>query len=302
MAITTQKKQITLEAAKATWGKAHCRKVTTAADIAGQLGGTYFELNRTNALLVEVPEYVWFDVDDTDIDPAVSGKTGIEVDISSGDSAAVIAAAIKAALTNYKVSLSGAELTIENRFIGAITAESNATSGFTLEVLASGLSVELGATEGAIELALEGSFVDITSNQTGGLILDQIFQGSKATVSMNVLEVSKANFDALVGEVVGDNLTPVAGTKLSGYGESRLFKSMFDLGGTLILHPIRLEDADKSADYVFWKTAPKPESLNFDGTAAQVMAITFESYLDPTTNKKINLFARGDWSQDGLSA
>jgi hypothetical protein len=106
----------------------------------------------------------------------------------------------------------------------------------------------------------------------------------------------------LVGSVTGDSVTPVAGTTVTGFGESRLFQSLVALGGVMILHPIRLPNTDRSNDWVFWRSAPKLNGLNFDGTAPQAMDITFEAYLDRGVNKKINLVAKGDWAQEGLDA
>jgi hypothetical protein len=282
--------------------------VTTVANTANVLAGKYLPLNFFSPNLVETTGYIWFD-DGVATDPAPVGLTLIAaVPVTSGDLAPVVATAIETALNAYTVgtykplkvvSKVGAELKIENKFIGKITAESDAdTTGFSLEVLVSGVGLELGATSEGIELALEAQVVDITSNQTGGIIASQVYTGSSASLTMNLLEVSKERFDLLVGQVTGDSVTPVSGTTVTGYGESRLFQSLDDLGGQLILHPIRLPDTDFSSDVIFWKSAPKPQTLNFDGTAPQTLTVEFTAYLDLSKDKKINLFAKGDWTQE----
>lgn len=310
MSQTTKRIDAVLEAARVKWGKAHCRTITAVANTANVLAGKYLPVNYMKPDLTEVLGYVWFD-DSSASDPAPSGLTLIgAVDVTSGDSAAVVAAALKVTLDAevvgvttakaFKAStVSGAVVTVENKFIGAITAESDPDStGFTRSSLVVGNGMDLGSTSDAIELSMQAQSVDITSNQTGGLIASQIYTGSSASLKMNLLEVSKERFDLLVGEVTGDSLTPAGGTKVVGYGESRLFQSLDDLGGQLILHPIRLASDDYSSDVIFWKSAPKPQTLNFDGSAPQVMAVEFTAYLDVSKDTSINLFAKGDWTQD----
>ena len=304
---STRRIDAQLEAATARWGRVECRTVTTVADSSGSLNDTYFDLNMVGADFSEQQYYVWFNVSAAGVDPAVSGKIGIQVAIATDATAEVVATAIEAAVNlldkEVFVSVSGSVITFENQIQGAITAEADSGStGFTLVQAAAGVTVDLGATSGALELTSSTEVVDITSNQTGSIIGSQIYVGSAVEISMSLIEVTKERFDILVGEVTGDSVTPVSGTKVTGYGESRLFQALDELGGQLILHPIRLAVTDKSSDVVFWKSAPKPESLNFDGTAPQELAVSFTAYLDSAYNSAINLYSRGDWTQKGLRA
>ena len=299
---TTRRIDATLEAATARWGRSQCRTITTVADVADSLDGTYFDLNLIGYDFLEAQYYVHFGAD-----PVIVGKTAIPATITTGDTAAVVAAAIKTAVDAADiacfVTVASDVVTIENQVQGAVTAETDSGStGFTLAVGTVGLSVELGATSGPLDLALSTEAVDIVSNQTGSLIGSQIFTGATAEVSMSLIEVTKERFDILVGEVTGDSVTPVAGTKVTGFGESRLFQSLDELGGQLILHPIRLAASDKSADVVFHRSAPKVETLNFDGSSVQEMPVTFTAYLDQNFNSAINLFVKGDWTQKGIRA
>lgn len=308
MGTTTKRIDATLEAANVKWGKLHCRSFTTVANTANVLAGKYLPVNYLTPGLVEVTGYVWFD-DGVESDPAPSGLTLIgAVSVTSGDVASVVASAMKTTLDAAVVTgtikafkpstVSGAVITVENKFIGAVSEETDPDStGIVDEIVRVGLGVDLGATSEGIELSMEAQVVEIKSNQTGEIISEEIYVGSSASLSMSLLEVSKERFDLLVGEVTGDTLTPSGGTKLAGFGESRLYQSLSDLGGQLILHPIRLPVTDYSSDVIFWKSAPKPSSLNFDGTAPQVMAVDFTAYLDQSVDTKINLFAKGDWTQ-----
>lgn len=295
------------EAAELRWGRQQCRTWTTVADSAGSLNDTYLDLNVIGYDFLEDQYYVWLNVNSAGTNPAISGKTGIEVAVATGATAAVIAAAIVTAINTADipvfVSSSGAVVTLTNQVQGAITAETDSGStGFTLDVGTVGLSVELGGTDGAVEVAFNIESTTITSNQTGNIAAAEIFQGASAEISATLIEITKERFDTLLGEVTGDSVTPSGGTKVSGFGESRLYDALDDLGGQLILHPVRLAVTDKSRDLIFWRSAPKLESLSFDGTAVQSMPVVFTAYLDRSYSTAINLFARGDWTQKGLTA
>lgn len=303
---TTRRIDAQLEAAEARWGKQHCRTWTTVANTANALEDTYLDLNVIGYDFLEDKYIVWFN-GGTGSAPSVTGATNIEVTITTGDTTAAVAAAIKTAIDAANVpaivSVSSGVVTITNQVQGAITAETDSGStGFSLEVGTVGFSVELGATSGPIELSLNTETVPITSNQSGSLIGSEIYTGSSAEITLSLIEITKARFDTLIGEVTGDSVTPSGGTKVAGFGESRLFQALDELGGQLILHPIRLADSDKSADVIFWRSAPKIDALNFDGSAPQEMSVTFTAYLDRSYNTSINLFAKGDWTQKGLTA
>lgn len=304
---TTRRIDAQLEAAEARWGKQHCRTWTTVADSSGSLNDTYLDLNLVGYDFAEDQYYVWFNVNSLGTDPSIAGKTGIEVAVATDATASTVAAAIVSAINAADVpviaSSSSDVVTLTNQVQGAITAETDSGStGFTLEVGTVGLSLELGATSGPLELSLNTETVPLTSNQSGSLIGSEVYVGSTAEITMSLIEITKERFDTLIGEVTGDSVTPGGGTKVAGFGESRLFQALDELGGQLILHPIRLPDSDKSADVIFWRSAPKIDSLNFDGSAAQEMAISFTAYLDRSYNTSINLFAKGDWTQKGLTA
>lgn len=71
-------------------------QVTCVQDDAGanDYNGTYFLLDAPDGSQY----YVWFDEDDGSDDPAINGRTGIEVDYSANDSAADIGDALQAAI------------------------------------------------------------------------------------------------------------------------------------------------------------------------------------------------------------
>lgn len=304
MAINTTETNIRLEAVDAYFGKKHCRTVQTVADVADSLLDAYFDLNYTNAEFVEVQGYVYFDTD-----PAIAGKTAFgPVARTTGDSAAVIATAIKTTLDASSAlvatSVTSDVVTIENRAPFAITAETDSgATGFTFAVARAGSGAKLGKTaEGGSSVTMEAQTFEVRADQTGQNLLDDISIGTNASIEMGIIELTKTQFDLLIGSAAGDVVTG-SSSNITGYGESRLYQSMKSLGGMLVLRPIRLSgDLDYTSDVVFHSCAPMPADLNYSGSDAQVLNVSFKPYLDSGINEKVNLIAFGDWTQDELLA
>ena len=295
------KTDIKLEAVSVKWGREECRKVTFVDDVSGSLDAEYFDLNTVDNDGVETAYYVWLD-NGASSDPAISGKTGVQVVYSDNDDAATIAGLFVTALASLSlnVSQSGAEVIYENVYVGLVTAEvfTNAPA-FTFEVLQAGIGGSLGVTaQGGTTLSMEAQSVELKADQTGELVLGEIYTGSVASAEMSLIEMTKERWETVVGSVTGDIFTPSGGTRLVGYGTSRLYNNLFDLGGKLILHPIRLDASDRSEDVVFWRSAPKPSSISYSGTDQQGMEVTFVAYNDTSKPASISLFAQGDWQQE----
>ena len=309
MATTQRRVEGYFEAAKAWWGRQACRVFTCIGDTASSLNNDYFLVSGFDSSLTEIPYFIWYNVNGAGVNPALPGKTAIVVAVATNATAAQVASATIAAINAFsgvKLVASAEGTTgvrILNKFIGTLkTVDAVGTSGFTLLTEVAGLAIDLGKTAEGIEIAMETSVQQLKTNQTGEIVADEFYTGATVSVSMSLIEPTKARKDALLREVVGGSVTPGGGTEVSGLGESKLYRSLNELGGMLILHPIRLADSDKSADAVLWKSAPKPQSLNFDGANAQVMPVEFTAYLDAVKDTAINMIAFGDWSQDGLDA
>lgn len=299
MACKTETRQITLEAASISWGKQGCRSFVTLADDSDSLDGEFITIVGFDPE-GEKTEYVIGKGADT-------GEGEIDVTFATDATAPEVAEAFADAINGisdkpFVADFDGDKLHVLNRFRGKIENESVSGTGFEYDLEIEGVLVDMGSTEGAVELGLEVNLFDVTTNQTGELIIDQIYQGASATISAEFVEVTRERFDTLIGEVTGDSVTPMGGDKVSGFGQSRLFQSMRSLGGQLVLHPIRLPKEDKSRDVTFWNSAPIVNGLNFDGTAPQALAVEFNAYLDDRKDEKINLWAKGDWTQEGLDA
>lgn len=111
-------------------GQQEITEVTTVADVANSLNSKYFLIDS-----VENKFYVYFETT-TAIDPAVPGRTGIKVDISTGDSANTVAQRLKDKLSTYlddfitSVSTNVVEIICVD--VGETPDASDVDTGFTI--------------------------------------------------------------------------------------------------------------------------------------------------------------------------
>ena len=297
------KTDIKLEAVNVFFGTERCRNVLLVDDVTGSLTDEYFDLNAVGSDLVsETQYYVLLSGTTPAVDPAPAGKTKIEVTYADDDSANAIALLIKTAVEafEFKATVDGANIIIENKYIGKVTEEVYTSApSLTFTELAVGIGGSLGSTaQGGSTLNMEATSVDLVSDQTGSIVLGQVYTGSTASIDMSLIEMTQERWETIVGSVTGDIYTPAAGTRLVGYGESRLYQNLFDLGGKLILHPIRLPASDRSFDVIFFRSAPLPSTISYSGQDIQGMEVTFTAYNDNSKPSEISLFAQGDWDQD----
>lgn len=120
-------------------------KILTISDISGSLNSKYILINSA---LNKLKFYIWLNVDGGGTDPMISGRTGIEVQISSEDSAEVIAVAIRIyvnslAGTYFTAVSSGNMVTITNKVLGATDPTVDANTGFTISTDVLGVSTLL---------------------------------------------------------------------------------------------------------------------------------------------------------------
>jgi len=114
---------------------AEATTITTVADVAGSLAGTYFTINSGQD---ETEYYVWYKVSGSGVDPAVSGKTPVLVEIATNDSANTVASATRAKLNQLSdFTVTGAtNQVIATCVKKGITANATAaTSGFSLSIV-----------------------------------------------------------------------------------------------------------------------------------------------------------------------
>lgn len=301
----TQQSSILLSAADVVWGRQQRTCVEVLSQAAGAYDGTYFT--------IEAPAsdggasgafYVFFDLDNSSVDPAPGG-VGIEVDVTTADDAATIAAALVAAVdanANFNAVIdpnNPVQVLIDSAFVGTVdNAAADVDTTLDIQTVVEGVGGDLGKTSGGLEISFEQETIDITADQTGGVILDSVIRGAAVTVSMSLLEMTPARWKTVVGSVSGDSYTPGGGTEVVGYGESRVYQSLFDLGGVLKLHPTRFAASNKTYDITLFKSAPVPSSINFSGEEPQLMEVEFRGLANREIQEAINILGFGDSSQD----
>lgn len=124
-------------------------RVTCVADVGANLNDQFFLFSTP-----QTDYYVWYDVGSTGTDPAVASRTGIEVDITSGDTAATVATNTVTSLDSVSGSpFTSARVsdivTITNAQTGNVTniADGTATTGFTFENLQQGVYNDVGVAD-----------------------------------------------------------------------------------------------------------------------------------------------------------
>lgn len=118
------------------------QQVATVADVAGSLNSTYFTFNDAGNAH---GYYVWYNINSAGVDPAVAGRTGIQVTGATGASANTLATNTRSAInavSGISVVASGAtnNVVITNSSPGTTTAAANGTAspGFTYSILTTG--------------------------------------------------------------------------------------------------------------------------------------------------------------------
>jgi len=315
MSLNQSSSEFRLEAAELIYGPSYCRSRQFSADSSSDTNNGYIDVNYSifsdaNGL-EEVQGYIWFNVGGAGVDPAPAGKTLIAEASYAADATAeervdAIISALDALVANpfFYYKKQGSDVIVfDNAYPNEQTAESDSSSNSVLTVLRDGFGRLFGSTKEAITISSETAAFDVTSNQTGELVLDRILQGTSVSAEASIIDVSQEAKEVLIGKSAGDIIDLGGGINAVGLGESRLFQNASDIGGRMILHPIRLPRTDRSSDFVMWNTIPQLTELAFDGTDTQAIGISAGANLDSGINKKVNLCVFGEeWIDNGLLA
>lgn len=154
--------------------------ITTVADVAGNLAGKYFTLNSANTA---DQYYFWYAVSGVGSDPAISGKTGIRIDINTGDSANTVAQktsnVISSQILDFTTTVSTNIIIVTNVGFGEAVDGTAGTSGFTVTVTQQGrgqddsLNQVLLSTNVSPALAVDEtarSLVSVINSKTNGIV------------------------------------------------------------------------------------------------------------------------------------
>lgn len=104
----------------------------------------YFNINTA---LDALKHYVWINMNSAGTDPAVSGRTGVEVAVATGATAAQVATAVAAALEalpGYTAVADGDDVVVTNATVGHTTDASDGDAGVEVVVEQQGSSAQTG--------------------------------------------------------------------------------------------------------------------------------------------------------------
>jgi hypothetical protein len=160
-------------------------------------------------------------------------------------------------------------------------------------------SVDLGYTEGDISIELEEDMVEVTSHQTGTIVLDMIRTGGAkvSDITITLKETTVAMLKSLISGQMGDVMTPAAGTEVVGLGTSHQFAGVLADCNKLILHPVTIAAATLTDDICVWKAYPMVSSIVKSGENPNTVEVTFKVLPDTTLNTKVQYMVIGDHTQ-----
>jgi hypothetical protein len=288
------------------FGNSQCRSVQFVDDVAGSIAGENWELNvidgeQIDPLTqewVEVKYVPWLDNGVAAAPVVAADQTLLPIPLTNNDTAETIALAYETALAALpvKVLVTGDLVEVQNHFLGAITVEDNSGApSLTFAIGKVGNGGYLGqVAQGGATLAIEETNIDLVSDNTGAVILDQIGIGVTNTLTMTLVEMTTQRWEDLVGNVSGD-IVESGPDKIIGWGTSKLYQSKFALGGRLVGHPVRLPLTDRSADISMF-TAPTLSSITFSGQEAQGAEVEFVALENRGVSNKVSLARRGDYT------
>lgn len=182
--------------------------VTTVADVANSLQNKYILFETITALGVRTLRYAWFNVSAGGVDPAIAGRTGHVVAISTGDTADAVATALNAvlnALTDLNSTVLTNVVTATSANPGNLT-QTAGNSGFTVTTTTPG--------NGADRITFTAKYVGTYGNNLKVTIETGSNVGKKYTFE-------DTNTDAVLPKEVYDDVT-IAGITASTFSGSQL--------------------------------------------------------------------------------
>lgn len=181
--------------------------VTVAGDTSGSLNSTYwtfFDAGNAHGY------YVWYNINSAGVDPAVAGKTGIQVAAATSANATAIGLATRtaiAAVSGIAVTVSGATsaVILTNTFPGSCTAavDGAAPTSFTFSVGTAGTFGTPAISGLVVQLKKNSTIIATYANPSP----TQPFMGGSAIIAASATDVlafvlsSQSTADAAVNSV-----------------------------------------------------------------------------------------------------
>lgn len=262
--------------------------------------GTYYDVPDSTGAVARV----YFDLDGGSAVPsAPAGGRLIEVDVTTGDAASVIAAAAQAAIDAdgaFNASVSGNLVTIDGAAVGEAADPTDFDSGVSITVCRRGKNFDLGLLEGEPSPSFEPSNFDVTSQQTGTTITAKLVQGFTASVETVLQETTKSKLREMY-KIYGEAHTPSGGTEVYGVGTGQIGKNLVIEGARLEFVPVNVQSDELSYNYTLRLAIPTPGSLVFSGENPRTLTVTWDAIPDLTaTRPDLDMIVVGDISQTGV--
>lgn len=245
--------------------------------------------------------YVWYNTG-ASVDPAVAGRTGIEVSITVTDTKAEIVAETITEINAVTGLKAVADIKQTDRLIlkvlsyqvaGASAIGTMTAPLWEQDVLASGFFHDLGFTDGDVELTMDQQLVDVNAHQAGAEIIASIVNGMNVEMSLALKEVTEENLAKIINDISGGTYTSGL-NEYRGYGSGQNSRNVLDNACRLVLHPVRLADTVYTSDLCCPLAYPKADSLLFSGENPQLLNVTFRVFRDEFMPAAIDKVFIGD--------
>lgn len=307
MALQSQVSNIEIVSVDGFFGNQHMLCVETV--VGTDLDGTHFLFSS-----LDTDYYAWYNTG-ASTDPAVAGRTGVEIEVLTTDTAPQVAVKSAAALA-LEAQLNAASLTNQNIFLlevkglgEPVNAAADVDTTFNITVQRAGSKLELGFLEGDVELTLEEQLFEIVTHQTGSQVIGGLRTGTTlGPISMTLKETTAAKLKELLEASAAVEHEGEATRKVTGIGSlagSKQFGNVFTDAKMLVLHPTKNADTNYDEDFAFWLAYPNLNALTFSGEADRKLTIDFNIYLDELRDNQVNqmvvgLNAGGNWQDNFL--
>ncbi|QCN99725.1 hypothetical protein D3093_31225 (plasmid) [Azospirillum argentinense] len=151
-------------------------------------------------------------------------------------------------------------------------------------------TLDLGATKGGVEVAIETSTYEVTADQTGETPIKEVITGTTVTVTVPMLETNLTKLLDVMPQAIGIG---APGSEVGIEIRSGVNTDLLEVAGELKLHPTGLPASDTAQDFIAFKAAPVPNfTFRYATGEERVYEVTFKCYPDTTANNKIAAFGK----------
>lgn len=193
--------------------------IACTGDIGGSLNNTYFYYDTPSTLY-----YFWFNVGGAGVDPAVVGRTGVEITLNTNDTSNQVAVSIASEVSSLgtaDVEVNLNNITITNNDIGYTPAPVDFGTGFVFSILTQGLDPSYADNEFPVNTTQDGDALSLINRINTHPVLQNYYVAEYLGVG-----VTKIKALALGGTTYNQTLTVVgssmSATNITGDGLSSL--------------------------------------------------------------------------------